>query len=77
MPLCQIRGMPAWLRFPGQSCLKFSLKKLSETSPSIGRTTCFWIDLGVVKGHLIVSLISYLRILLLWIKGHDKGTSNT
>ena len=36
------------------------IQRLSQTCPSIGRTAYFWGDNGVLKDHLIVSLISYL-----------------
>ena len=35
-------------------------QRLSQTCPSIGRTAYFWGDKGVLKDHLIISLISYL-----------------
>ena len=33
---------------------------LTQTCPSIGRTTYFCLDMGVVEGYLNISSISYL-----------------
>ena len=67
MSLRQIHRVSPWLQHRS-SCVG-NLVLIEKTEPNISdnrQTTLFWLDIGVVKGHLIILSIPILT--LLWIK---------